>query len=207
MEVFRPLVLAVLTCALCVTGCTGADGPVPGQTTPTNDTTQTSENIRIYSDPVFKGAPTGELNVLADKVNEYAMAHPKVFSGTYFASDYSKVYVGVAKPDDPAALAYEELATKLDPGRQRVVTADARWSWYELDALKDLLVKKYLMQGKGGIQSVGLNTAIDSVVIAVLRKPLDPALTDNRTVIEIARHYGDMVVFRESLGPITAAAK
>ncbi|MBT2551534.1 hypothetical protein [Arthrobacter sp. ISL-5] len=207
MEVFRTLMLAFLSCALCVTGCTGADGPAPGQTAPTTTTTPTSETIRIYSDPVFKGAPTGELNVLADKVNEYAMAHPKVFSGTYFASDYSKVYVGVAKSDDPAASAYEKLAAKLDPGRQRVVTADARWSWYELDALKDLLVKKYLTQGKGGIQSVGLNTAIDSVVIAVLRKPLDPALTDNRTVIEIARRYGDMVVFRESLGPITAAAR
>lgn len=207
MEIFRPLLLAFLSCALCVAGCTGPDGPAAVQTAPTNDKIQTSENIRIYSDPVFKGAPTGELNVLADKVNEYAMAHPKVFSGAYFASDYSKVYVGVVKQDDPAALAYEELATKLDPGRQRVVTAEARWSWYELDALKDLLAKKYLMQGKGGIQSVGLNTAIDSVVVGVLRKPFDPALTDNRTVIEIARRYGDMVVFRESVGPITAAAE
>ncbi|MFE5836015.1 hypothetical protein [Arthrobacter sp. NPDC056493] len=207
MEVFRPLVLAVLGCALCVTGCAGADGPAPGPTALTNDTTQTADNIRIYSDPVFKGAPTGVLNVLAGKVNEYAMAHPKVFSGSYFASDYSKVYVGVAKPDDPAASAYEELATKLDPGRHRIVTADARWSWYELDALKDLLAKKYLMQGKGGIQSVGLNTAIDSVVVGVLSKPLDPTLTDNRTVIEIARRYGDMVVFRESLGRITLDAK
>lgn len=202
-----PLVLAFLTSALCLTGCTGTDGATPAQTAMTNETTQTRQNIRMYSIPVLKGAATGELTALADKIRDFVSAHPETFSGGYFASDYSKVYFGVAKPDTAAASAYEKLATKLDPGRQRIVTAVARWSWSELDAVKDLLAKNYLMQAKGGIQSVGLNTAIDAVVVGVLRQPGDPALTDKPTVIEIAGRYGDMVAFREESGPVTTLAK
>lgn len=160
-EILQTLVLAFLTSALCLTGCTGTDGATQTQTA-TNETTQTRQTIRIYSIPVLKGAATGELTALADKVRDFVSAHPETFSGGYFASDYSKVYFGVAKPDTAAASAYEKLTTKLDPGRQRIVTAASRWSWSELDAAKDLLAKNYLMQAKGGIQSVGLNTAINS---------------------------------------------
>ncbi|MFE4541183.1 hypothetical protein [Arthrobacter sp. NPDC056727] len=172
-----------------------------------SQTPQASQRIRIYTDPPMPGAPTGVLNALADKVNEFASAYPETFSGAYFASDYSKVYVGVAEPRHAAATAYEELATKMDPGRRRIVTVDVKWSWSELDAVKNVIVQKYLVPAEGGIQSVGLNTSIDSVVVGVLRQPGDVALTDNPTLAEIARRYGDVVVFREESGPITAAAK
>jgi hypothetical protein len=39
------------------------------------------------------------------------------------------------------------------------------------------------------------------VVVTVLIE--DPRLEDNPTVLEIAQRYGDMVMFRKSLGPVS----
>lgn len=75
------------------------------------------------------------------------------------------------------------------------------------DAVKDTLVEKYLKASKGGIQSIGLDTSRDTVVIGVLMQPGVPRLEDNPTVIEIAERYGDVVMFREELSPITNDAK
>jgi hypothetical protein len=89
----------------------------------------------------------------------HVAAHSDTFSGAYFSSDASKIFVGVAEPGDEAAAVFERLADTLDPGRQRVVTTEAKWSWSELDAVKDTLVERYLKASKGGIQSIGLDTS------------------------------------------------
>ncbi|MFP3460853.1 hypothetical protein R5O87_08405 [Arthrobacter globiformis] len=142
-------------------------------------------------------------NAIGDKIDDYVAAHPGTFSGAYFSSDSSKILVGVAEPGDKAASIFESLADRLDPGRKRVVTGDAQWSWSELDAVKNTLVKGYLKDSRGGVDSVGLDTSRDTVVVSVLIKRGDPGLADNRTVIEIAERYGDVVMFRQSLGPVS----
>ncbi|WP_331575024.1 hypothetical protein [Arthrobacter sp.] len=161
----------------------------------------------IYTDPVYTGQASGELNAIGNQINDYAAAHPDTFSGAYFSSDSSRIFVGVAEPGDEAASIFERLADRLDPGRKRVVTLDAQWSWAELDAVKNILVEKYLKESKGGIDSIGLDTSRDTVVISVLIQRGDPGLEDNPTVIEIAERYGDVVMFRESPGPVSLNAK
>lgn len=112
-----------------------------------------------------------------------------------------------SRETDEAAIVFERLADRLDPGRNRVVTTEAQWSWSELDAVKDTLVEKYLKASTGGIDSIGLDTSRDAVVIGVLMQPGDPRLEDNPTVIEIVERHGDVVMFRESLGPVSLDAK
>ncbi|MFC9352025.1 hypothetical protein [Arthrobacter sp. NPDC057013] len=107
--------------------------------------------VRIYTDPVYTGQASGELNEIGNKIYHYVAAHPDTFSGAYFSSDSSKIYVGVAEPGDEATSVFERLADRLDPGRKRVVTTDAHWSWSELDAVKKILVVEYLKESKGGI--------------------------------------------------------
>lgn len=109
--------------------------------------------------------------------------------------------VGVSQPEHPAASGFEELANKLDPGRQRVLTKPAKWSWSELDELKNILVQEYLAQNKGDIQSIGLNTALDTVVVTVRSEGFP--LEGSPAVLKIAEQYGEMVMFRESTGEMT----
>lgn len=161
-----------------------------------------SSRVRLYVEPVFSGQASLELDRIGNEVNEFISLHPHTFSGGYFSSDSSKVMVGVAEPSHEAASAFEELADRLDPGRRQVATIEAQWSWSELDSVKNRLVEEYLRQAKGGVDSVGLNTVLNTVVVAVEIKPGDPALKDNPTVIEIAERYGDSVMFRASAGPV-----
>lgn len=203
---FRPLLVGVLGLAVCLTGCASLEGyPGAGAGTP-EQTPETKKTVRIYTDPVYTGQASGELNAIGNEINDHVAAHPDTFSGAYFSSDSSKIFVGVAKHGDEAAAVFEKLADRLDPGRKRVITTDAQWSWSELDAVKDTLVEKYLKASKGGIDSIGLDTSRDAVVVAVLTQPGDPRLQDNPTVIEITERYGDMVMFRESLGPVSLNA-
>lgn len=206
-NVLKPLLLGILGLLFCLSGCASPDSsPGSGGGSP-QETLEVNKPVRIYADPVYTGQATGELNEIGNKINDYVAAHPDTFSGAYFSSDSSRIFVGVAKPGDKAAADFERLADTLDPGRQRVVTADAQWSWSELDAVKNILVKKYLKGSKGGIDSVGLDTSRDTVVISVLIQPGVPRLDDNPTVIEIADRYGDVVMFRESRGPVSLNAK
>lgn len=205
-NLFRPLLVGVLGLAVCLTGCASLEGyPGSGAGTP-EQTPETKKSVRIYTDPVYTGQASGELNAIGNEINDHVAAHPDTFSGAYFSSDSSKIFVGVTEHGDEAAAVFEKLADRLDPGRKRVITTDAQWSWSELDAVKDTLVEKYLKASKGGIDSIGLDTSRDAVVVAVLIHPGDPRLQDNPTVIEIAERYGDMVMFRESLGPVSLNA-
>lgn len=205
-NLFRPLLVGVLGLAVCLTGCASLEGyPGSGAGTP-EQTPETKKTVRIYTDPVYTGQASGELNAIGNEINDHVAAHPDTFSGAYFSSDSSKIFVGVAEHGDEGAAVFEKLADRLDPGRKRVITTDAQWSWSELDAVKDTLVEKYLKASKGGIDSIGLDTSRDAVVVAVLTQPGDPRLQDNPTVIEIAERYGDMVMFRESLGPVSLNA-
>jgi hypothetical protein len=193
----KPLLAAVLGVALSLAGCgiPGADLQ-PGLQS-SKETTQAQKPVRIVTDPVYTGSASGELSSMAHKINLYVTVHPDTFSGAYFASDSSKLFVGVARPSDAAANGLEELAKKLDPGHKQIVLVEAQWSWSELDSVKGILVKKYMGEGQEAIQSVGLNTALDAVVVGVLGRP-DIPIRDNPVVIEIAHHYGDIVVFRET---------
>lgn len=59
-----------------------------------------------------------------------------------------------------------------------------------------------MSKSKGGIDSVGLDTSRDTVVVAVLIPPGESQLEENPTVVEIAERYGDVVMFKEALGPV-----
>lgn len=185
-NVLKPLLVGILGLLFCLSGCATLDGHAGSGGVSPQETLETKKPLRIYTDPVYTGQAGGELNAIGNKINDYLAAHPDTFSGAYFSSDSSKIFVGVAEPGDEAASVFERLADRLDPGRKRVVTADAQWSWSELDAMKNILVEKYLKESKGGINSVGLDTSRDTVVISVLIERGDPGLKDNPTVIEIA---------------------
>lgn len=161
-----------------------------------------SPRVRLYIEPVFTGQASPELDRIGNEINEFVSLHPDTFSGAYFSLDSSKVMVGVAEPSHEAAAVLEELANKLDPERGQVITTDAERSWSELDSVKDLLAEEYLREAKGGLDSVGLNPALDTVVVSVAIEPGDAPLTDNPTVIEIAERFGDRVMFSESSGPV-----
>ena len=194
---YRASLTAVLGVALCMAACGTPGGDAqPGVQSP-KEATQAQKPVRIVTDPVYTGSASGELSSIAHKINLYVTAHPDTFSGAYFSSDSSKLFVGVVTPSDAAAKGLEELTKKLDPGGKLVVLVDAEWSWSKLDSVKDILVEKYMAKGSEAIQSVGLNTALDAVVVGVLGRP-DIPIRDNPTVIEIAHHYGDVVVFRET---------
>lgn len=171
-----------------------------GQEQMTQTTSADASGIRLYTEPRFKGQARLELNVINDKIRDYIAVYPNVFSGGYFSFDSSQLVVGVSKPDHPAASGFEELANKLDPGRQRVLTKPAKWSWSELDQRKNILVQEYLAQNKGDIQSIGLNTALDTVVVTVRNEGFP--LESNPAVLKIAEQYGDMVMFRKSTGEV-----
>lgn len=82
-----------------------------------------------------------------------------------------------------------------------MLTKPAKWSWSELDELKNILVQEYLAQNKGDIQSIGLNTALDTVVVTVQSEGFP--LESNPAVLKIAEQYGELVMFRESTGEMT----
>ncbi|MFF2317937.1 hypothetical protein ACFVTE_16900 [Arthrobacter sp. NPDC058097] len=201
MRKSSPLLIAALV-GLSLTGCSD---PYPANTSAQGQLTQATSaeasGIRLYTEPSFKGQASSELNVINDKIRDYIAVYPEVFSGGYFSSDSSRLMVGVAQPDHPAASDYEELANKLDPGRQRVLTKPAKWSWSALDKVKDILAAEYLVQTKGLIQSVGLNVALDTVVVTVRSEGFP--LESNPAVLQIAKQYGEMVMFRKSTGEVT----
>jgi hypothetical protein len=201
MRNFSPLLIATLV-GLSLAGCSE---PYTANTSGQGQLTQTTpagaSGIRLYTEPSFKGQASSELNVINDKIRDYIAVYPEVFSGGYFSSDSSQLMVGVSQPQHPAASRFEELANKLDPGRQRVLTKPAKWSWSALDKVKNILAPEYLMQDKGSIQSVGLNIALDTVVVTVRSEGFP--LESNPAVLQIAEQYGEMVMFRESTGEVT----
>jgi hypothetical protein len=201
MRNFSPLLIAALV-GLSLTGCAE---PYPattsGQGQLTRATSADASGIRLYTEPPYKGQASSELNVIGDKIRDYIAVYPEVFSGGYFSSDSSQLMIGVSQPDHPAASGFEDLANKLDPGRQRVLTKPAKWSWSALDKVKDILAAKYLVQTKGPIQSVGLNVALDTVVVTVRCEGFP--LESNPAVLQIAEQYGEMVMFRKSPGEVT----
>jgi hypothetical protein len=201
MRNFSPLLIATLV-VLSLTGCAG---PSPMNTSGHGELTKTSSaaasGIRLYKEPPIRGEASPELSVIVDKIRDYVWLYPDVFSGGYLSSDSSQLMVGVSQPDHPAASGFEELANKLDPGRRLVLTKPAKWSWSDLDEVKNILVPEYLMQGKGGIQSIGLNIPLDTVVVTVRSEGFP--LETNPTVLQIAQRYGEMVMFRESTGEVT----
>lgn len=203
MRNFSPLLVAALV-GLSLTGCsepylTNTSGHEQEQPIQTKSAKELG--IRLYIEPSYKGQASSQLNVISDKIRDYIAKYPEVFSGGSFSSDSSQVMIGVSQPDHPAASGFEELANKLDPGRQRVLTKPAKWSWSELDELKNILVQEYLAQNKGDIQSIGLNTALDTVVVTVRSEGFP--LESNPAVLKIAQQYGEMVMFRKSTGEIT----
>jgi hypothetical protein len=201
MRNFPPLLIAAVV-GLSLTACAE---PYPANTSGQGQLTQATSadasGIRLYTEPSFKGQASSELNVINDKIRDYIAVYPEVFSGGYFSSDSSQLMVGVAQPNHPAASGFEELANRLDPGRQRVLTKSAKWSWSALDKVKDILAAEYLMQTKGRIQSVGLNVALDTVVVTVRCEGFP--LESNPAVLQIAEQYGEMVMFRKSTGEVT----
>lgn len=200
MRNFPPLLIATLV-SLSLTGCSE---PYPASTSGQGQLTQTTSTaasgIRLYPQPPIKGEASPGLRAIVDKIRDYVWLYPDVFSGGYISSDSSQLLVGVSEPDHPAASGFEELANKLDPGRQRVLTKPAKWSWSALDKVKNILVPEYLMQDKGGIQSVGLNIPLDTVVVTVRSEGFP--LESNPAVLQIAKQYGEMVMFRESTGEV-----
>ena len=199
----RPFVMGVLGLLMCLSGCAIPEGHADLRAGSPEERPETKNPIRIYTEPVYTGQATAELNEIGNTVNDYVAAHPKTFSGGYYSADSSKIFVGVAESGDKAAVEFEKLANRLDPGRRRVVTTDARWSWSELDAVKDFVAEKYLKTSEGGVDSVGLDISQDTVVVSVMIEPGDPRLEGNPTVLEIADKYGDMVMFRKSSGPVS----
>lgn len=199
----RPLVMGILGLLMYLSGCAVVGGPADSVGGSPEGRPETKNPVRIYTEPVYVGQATGELNEIGNTINDYVAAHPKTFSGGYYSTDSSTIFVGVTEPGDKAAVGFEKLANRLDPGRRRAVTTDARWSWSELDAVKDIVAEKYLKRSVGGIDSVGLDISQDAVVVSVLIEPGDPRLEDNPTVLEIAEKYGDMVMFRKSSGPVS----
>lgn len=202
-NVFKALSAAVLAVCLGLTACAAPEENGRQDERRPQETVQTQKVIRIYTDPAYKGQANAALKELADKINGHVAAHPDTFSGSYFSSDSTKLLVGVARPGDKAATDLEKLVDQLDPRHQSVVMTAARWSWTELEAVKDRLVAEYLKTRKGGLQSVGLDTSRNAVVVHVLRKPDGPRLEENPIVIEIANHYGDVVMFGEAPGSIS----
>ena len=201
MKSFSPLLVAMVV-GLSLAGCAEPYlTNTSGQEQLRQTTSAKASDIRLYTEPSYKGQASSELNVIGDKIRDYIAVYPEVFSGGYFSSDSSQLMIGVSQPDHPAASGFEELANKLDPGRQRVLTKPAKWSWSELDELKNILVQEYLAQNKGDIQSIGLNTALDTVVVTVRSEGFP--LESNPAVLKIAQQYGEMVMFRESTGEVT----
>jgi hypothetical protein len=66
--------------------------------------------------------------------------------------------------------------------------------------VKNILVPEYLTQDKGSIQSIGLNIPLDTVVITVRSEGFP--LESNPDVLQIAKQYGEMVMFRKSTGEV-----
>jgi hypothetical protein len=200
MRNFSPLLIATLV-GLSLTGCSESyPASLSGQGQLTQTTSAGASGIRLYTQPPTKGQASSELKVINDKIRDHILLYPEVFSGGYFSADSSQLMVGVSQPEHPAASRFEELANTLDPGRQRVLTKPAKWSWSALDKVKNILVPEYLTQDKGSIQSIGLNIPLDTVVITVRSEGFP--LESNPDVLQIAKQYGEMVMFRKSTGEV-----
>lgn len=161
--------------------------------------------IRIYQIPhVAGGGPSLALSELGNTLNEFAARHPTVFSGTWFAPEQELFVVGVALPKDPAAAELEALRGRLDPGLVSTRTVPARFSWAQLEAMKQQIVDDFLLHATAGVNGVGLDVVNNAVVVTILRSGKDPALTDNVAVLAIAAKYADAVEFEETSSPATA---
>lgn len=157
--------------------------------------------VRIYTDPSYIGEAGSELVEIGNEINRYVSAHPDTFSGGYFSGDSSEFHVGIARADDAAVPALEELADRLDPGRRLVKTSLVARSWSQLDAVKNSIVRDYLSTNEGGVTSVGLDISAGAAVVGILRKPGDVSVMENTTALAITARYGDAVMFREVPGP------
>ncbi len=166
--------------------------------------------IQRYEDPTFdrtKGNPTTDMEVAANALNDFIGAHPDVFSGAWWTTDYSGFVVGVAYPQDPAAVEYEALRKELDPGLRFTQIHDAKYSLDFLLARQQEIVDKYMSNGvtpvTGMVTGVGPDLLHDRITVMIVRTTGDPQLEDFKTVQEMAGKYGDDVAFEESAGVST----
>lgn len=202
------LLLALTACSPVAVGQPGGGTQTsPASASAPFSTAKPALVIQRYEDPTFdrtKGNPTTDMEVAANALHDFIGAHPDVFSGAWWTTDYSGFVVGIAYPQDPAAVEYEALRKELDPGLEFTRIHDAKYSLDELLARQKEIVDKYMANGvtpgTGMVIGVGPDLLHDRTAVTIVRTTGDPQLEDFKTVQEIARKYGDDVAFEESAG-------
>ncbi|MHA7156321.1 hypothetical protein [Arthrobacter sp. TMN-50] len=173
---------------------TDSGGPAEPFSTPTTAVSP----VTLHVEPRFRGSASAELSEINHKVQMYLLDHPTVFSGAYYSEDLSILAIGVAAPDDPAAVGLETLLRNEDPAGTLTESVPVDYSWAELDTAKMEIVQDYMMSGAADVVSVGLDISVNAVLVTVFREAADVPLIENQTAIEIAQQYGPMVQFGES---------
>jgi len=203
---------AVLMLAL--SGCKGPDAglpeatgvppsasvtPLAAEAAPTPEAViQRHERLRFDS---RNGNPTLAMRTAGERLNDYINLYPDVFSGAWWATDYSAFEVGVARSKDPAAAKYEELRKELDPGLKFTKIHQVRYSLTELLEIQQEIMHKYLGKGTptvGGVVSLGPDPVNSYVVVEILRTDIDPVLEQFKVVQELVAKYGNQVAFEET---------
>jgi len=194
--------------ALAVTACapagTGAPGPSTVMAKPVVETSTPTPVIRLYTQPNFKGSEGVASSVLADKLNEFAWNHQAVLSGVWPTNEGTLV-VGVARPEDPVVAQLDALRQKLDPGLKISRTIPAKYSYAQLDSIREGILASMTAGKYADINAWGPNPTDDAVCVEIFRTGTDPTLQQNATVKELVQTYGDAVEFSESSSRLTAA--
>ena len=160
--------------------------------------------IRLYTLPDFKGSEGVASSVLAEKLNEFTWDHQGAFSGVW-PTNKGTLVVGVARPDDPAVAQLDALRNKLDPGLKISRTVPAKYSYTQLDAIREGILASTTAGKYADINGWGPNPTDEAVHVEIFRTDKDPTLQQNATVKELVKTYGDAVEFSESSGRNSAA--
>lgn len=194
--------------ALAAVACAPVDAQTaPGVSTPSisvpsasqapTAASPTAPPIRIYQEPRFKGGGAS-MSKGDDRLYAFVQAHPTVFSGAWFSSDLKQFVVGVARPEDQAAVQLEELRKSLDPDKTATKTVPAKYSWARLVEIQREIVTAHMALAQGGVRGVGPDPVNEAVLVTILRTDKHPVLLKNATVVGLAAKYGDAVEFEET---------
>lgn len=163
---------------------------VPGEAAP---------KIRIYHEPHFAGG-SGSMTPALEKLYALVDANHDVFSGAWFLGKPSKLVVGVARPDAPAAVQFESLRKQLDPEGRATAVVPAKYSLVEMLGIQKEILDKYMTKRQNTVQGLGPDPVNEAVNVTILRTASEPPLQENPTVLAIAAKYGNAVEFEETSG-------
>ncbi|PYI68718.1 hypothetical protein CVV68_05315 [Arthrobacter livingstonensis] len=191
--------------AVSLAGCApAAVATTPGGPAPSNSAPAESRATATPAAPVIRISPgyagSGSMTPALEELYALVDDNHEVFSGAWFLGKPSKLVMGVARPDAPAAVQFESLRKQLDPEGRATAVVPAKYSLAEMLGIQKEVLDKYMTKRQNTVQGLGPDPVNEAVNVTILRTASEPPLQENPTVLAIAAKYGNAVEFEETSG-------